>query len=185
MAEPIELRTDRLLLRRFLPEDVEDARAYRDDPEFSRYLSHIPQPFTRQHAEAFVAGNMRESWDESPTFAVVLDDHVIGTVNFDIDPKQQLAMVGFAIGRQHWGKGLASEAVRAALDWAFAAHDVAKIWACTDVRNVRSQRLMERLGMRREGLLRSHELTRDGRTDKVYYGLLRDECSGPGAGSGR
>ncbi len=182
MAQHIELRTDRLLLRRFQPKDVEDALAYRDDPEFGRYLPHIPQPYTRKHAEAFVEGNIRESWDDSPTFAVVLDDHVIGTVNFDVDRKQQLAMVGFAISRQHWGKGLASEAVRAALDWAFASHDVAKIWACTDARNLRSQRLMEKLGMQREGLLRSHELSRDGRTDKVYYGLLRGEWTDLGAG---
>jgi ribosomal-protein-alanine N-acetyltransferase len=175
MIECVELRTDRLWLRRFLPGDVDDALAYRDDPEFSRYLPPIPQPFRREHAERFVIQNMSDPWDSSPTFAIVLDGRVIGTVSFDVDRDQQLAMVGFAIGRRHWGKGYGSEAVRAALNWAFQAHDLAKVWACTDVRNLRSQRLMEKMGMQREGLLRSHELSRDGRTDKLYYGLLQNE----------
>ena len=48
----------------------DDALAYRNDPEFARYLSHIPQPFERHHAEAFVATNMSESWDTSPAFGV-------------------------------------------------------------------------------------------------------------------
>jgi hypothetical protein len=43
----VELRTATLLLRRFQADDVDDALAYRDDPEFARFLPHIPQPFTR------------------------------------------------------------------------------------------------------------------------------------------
>jgi RimJ/RimL family protein N-acetyltransferase len=177
MVERIELRTDRLLLRPFRPGDVDDALAYRDDPEFARYLPHIPQPFTRRDAEAFVARNMDEPWDLLPTFAVVLDGRVIGTVNFDVDPHDQIAMLGFAIARAHWGKGIAVEAARAAVAWAFEAFGVAKIRASTDARNVRSQRVMEKLGMHHEGRLRSHQLARDGRTDVVCYGLLREEWS--------
>jgi ribosomal-protein-alanine N-acetyltransferase len=178
MVDFIELQTDRMLLRRFRPGDVDDVLAYRDDAEFTRYLPHIPQPFTRRDAEEFVARNIEEPWDLLPTFAIVLDGRVIGTVNFEIDPTHQIAMIGFAIGRQHWGKGIGYEAARAALGWAFEAFDLAKIWATTDARHVRSQRLMDKLGMQREGRLRSHERARDGRTDKIYYGLLREEWSG-------
>ena len=85
MGRETELRTARLLLRSFRASDVADALAYRDDPEFARFLPHIPQPFTRANAEAFVALNMSEPWETFPTFAVVLDDRVIGTVNFTID----------------------------------------------------------------------------------------------------
>jgi len=177
MVETIELKTNRLLLRRFRPGDVDDALAYRDDAEFSRYLPHIPQPFTRRDAEDFVARNIEEPWDLFPTFAIVLDGRVVGTVNFDIDPSHRIAMLGFAIGRQQRGKGIGTEAARAGVDWAFEAFGLAKIWATTDARHVSSQRVMEKLGMQREGLLRSHELARDGRTDKVYYGLLREEWS--------
>src|SRR5262245_24797497 len=175
MVEPIELQTKRLLLRRFRPSDVDDALAYRDDAEFSRYLPHIPQPFTRRDAEAFVARNIAEPWNQSPTFAVVLRGTVIGTVNLDVDQAHCIAMLGFAISRAHWGKGIGSEAVRAAVAWGFEAFSLAKIWATTDARNVRSQRLMVKLGMQLEGRLRNHERARDCPMDKLCYGLLREE----------
>jgi len=178
MVQPIVLRTNRLLLRQFLSSDVDDVLAYRDDAEFSRYLPHIAQPFTRQDAEQFVARNIAEPWDEFPTFAVVLSGTVIGTVNLDINQADGIAILGFAIGSADWGKGIGSEAVRAAVAWSFQAFGLAKIWATTDARNVRSQRLMEKLGMRLEGRLRSHERARDGRTDKLCYGLLRVEWPG-------
>ena len=178
MVEPIELQTDRLLLRQFRSSDVEDVLVYRDDAEFSHYLPHIPQPFTRRDAEEFVARNMAERWNEFPTFAVILQGTVIGTVNLDVNQADCIAMLGFAIGRAHWGKGIGSEAVRAAVAWSFDAFGLAKISATTDARNVRSQRLMERLGMQLEGRLRSHERARDGRTDKLCYGLLRVEWLG-------
>ena len=175
MVEPIELQTNRVLLRQFRSSDVDDALAYRNDAEFSRYLPHIPQPFTRRDAEAFVARNIADPWNQCPTFAVVLRGTVIGTVNLDVDQTHRIAMLGFAIGRAHWGNGIGSEAVRVAVAWGFEAFALAKIWATTDARNTRSQRLMEKLGMQLEGRLRSHERARDGRTDKLCYGLLREE----------
>jgi [ribosomal protein S5]-alanine N-acetyltransferase len=175
MVEPIELQTKRLVFRQFRSSDVDDVLMYRDDAEFSRYLPHIPQPFTRRDAEEFLARNIAEPWDESPTFAVALEGTVIGTVNLDVSQAHSIAMLGFAISRAHWGKGIGSEAVRAAVAWTFQAFGLAKIWATTDARNARSQRLMEKLGMQLEGRLRSHERARDGRTDKLCYGLLRVE----------
>lgn len=143
----MELRTANLLLRKFRETDVDDALAYRDDPEFARFLPHIPQPFTRADAEQFVATNMTEPWDTLPTFAVVVEHRVIGTVNLHIDPATRVAMIGYAISRAHWGRGLATEAARAVLAWAFAEHDLVEIWASTDAANVRSRRVLEKLGM--------------------------------------
>ncbi|MCA9698034.1 MAG: GNAT family N-acetyltransferase, partial [Myxococcales bacterium] len=65
MILPRELGTRRLLLRPFRREDVDDALRYRDDPEFARFLPHIPQPFSRADAEAFVATNMRDPWESA------------------------------------------------------------------------------------------------------------------------
>ena len=175
MAERVELRTARLRLRPFRTGDVDDALAYRDDPEFARFLPHVPQPFTRADAERFVATNMLVSWDEEPVFAVVRDGRVIGTVNLEVGPAKGIAMLGYAIAREHWGEGLTPEAARAVIDWGFETFDLAKVWASTDLRHERSCRVMEKLGMRREGVLRGHVLARGERHDEVYYGLLREE----------
>jgi ribosomal-protein-alanine N-acetyltransferase len=166
----IELRTARLLLRPFAAGDVEDALAYRDDGEFARFLPHIPQPFTRRDAEAFVELNMGEPWERLPTFAVVLDGKVIGTVNLEIDGTT--AMVGFAIGRAWWGRGIAVEAARAAIDWAIEAFGLTRIWGSTDARHLRSQRVLEKLGLSREQLRVALHLGRNGRpVEEVVYGL--------------
>jgi ribosomal-protein-alanine N-acetyltransferase len=147
MSRAVVLRTARLTLRAFRVTDVEDALAYRNDPEFSRFLRHIPQPFTRADAEAFVQVNMTEPWETLPTFAVVHDDRVIGTVNFNIDPAKRRAMIGYAIARAYWGGGIALEAASAAIEWAVAEHGLTEIWASTDNAHVRSRRVLEKLGM--------------------------------------
>src|SRR5262249_46251186 len=84
-----------------------------------------------------------------PTFAVVLDDRVIGTVNFEVDGR--IAMIGYAFARAHWGQGLATEAAAAAMQWAIAEHRLSEGWASTAVGNARSRRVMEKLGMTRDG----------------------------------
>ena len=169
---PIVLRTERLTLRPFQDSDVEDALSYRDDPEFARFLAHIPQPFTRRDAEAFVALNMSEPWERFPTFAVVLEGTLIGTVNFGVDADMRVAMLGYAIGRAWWGRGLATEAVRAAIAWAVDTFSLVRIWASTDVRHVRSRRVLEKLGMQRDALRVGDHIGRAGElVDEVVYGL--------------
>ena len=166
-----QLTTERLLLRPFHADYVEDALAYRNDAEFARFLPHIPQPFTRADAEAFVALNMAEPWDRSPTFAVVLDGTLIGTVNFEVDAPSKSAMIGYAIGRAWWGQGIATEAARAAMAWAIEEHNLVRVWASTDIRHMRSHRVMEKLGMRRELVRAGNHVARDGIVDDVVYAL--------------
>src|SRR3954466_11532686 len=139
MTTPVVLRTERLTLRPFQDSDVEDALSYRDDPEFARFLPHIPQPFTRRDAEAFVALNMSEPWERSPTFAVVLEGTMIGTVNFEIDTHERTERLGYAIGRTWWGRGIATEAARAAMAWAIDTFSLVRLWASTDARHARSR----------------------------------------------
>jgi ribosomal-protein-alanine N-acetyltransferase len=140
--------------------------------EFARFLPHIPQPFTRAHAEAFVATNMSEPWDRWPTFAVVLDGTVIGTVSFEIDAATSTAMIGYAIGRRWWGCGIATEAARAALAWAIEEFGLVRVWASTELRHVRSQRVLEKLGLRRQAVRASYHLGREGTpVDGVVYAL--------------
>jgi RimJ/RimL family protein N-acetyltransferase len=172
MTMPIVLHTERLTLRQFQDSDVEDALSYRDDPEFARYLPHIPQPFTSRDAEAFIALNMSEPWERSPTFAIVLEGTLIGTVNFEVDADTRTAMLGYAIGRAWWGRGLATEAVRTAIAWAVDTFSLVRIWASTDVRHVRSRRVLEKLGMQREEVRVGDHIGRAGElVDEVVYGL--------------
>jgi len=183
MTRPTELSAKRLTLRPFQAGDVEDALAYRNDPEFARFLVHIPQPFTRSDADAFVALNMSEPWDRSPTFAIVLNETVIGTVNLEVKTQQRSATLGYAIGRMWWNKGFATEAARAALGWGIEAFRLVRVQAATDRRNARSQRVLEKLGMQRQGLSVRDFVDRDGASvvEVVYTLEIPCDSGRPGA----
>jgi ribosomal-protein-alanine N-acetyltransferase len=172
MAAPIELHTQRLLLRPFQSGDAADALAYRDDEQFARFLSHIPQPYTQEDAEAFVMLNMSVDWNTSPTFAVVFDGKLIGTVNLEVNSETRSALLGYAIGRLWWGQGIATEAARAVMAWGIREFDLTRIRASTDVRHAKSQRVLEKLGMKRKSLEIGHHIGRNGESvDEVLYGL--------------
>jgi RimJ/RimL family protein N-acetyltransferase len=181
-----ELHTKRLLLRPFQAGDVEDVLAYRNDAEYVRFLPRSPFPFMRSDAEAWVKLNMSEPWERFPTFAVVLDGKLIGTVNFTVDAEKRTAMLGYAIGRAWWGRGIATESARAVMAWGIEEFGLARIWASTDARNVRSQRVLEKLGMQREALRVKDHVGRDGElVDEVVYGLNIPENTEQGNGANR
>ena len=174
MAEKVELKTERLLLRAFRLDDVDDVLAYASDPEWARYLP-VPQPYSRRDAEEFIARRVLASWETNPTFAIVMYGKVIGGIGLRIDAANQRGELGYSIARSFWGKGLIPEAARRVIDWGFRQLSLAKIFARADIRNERSWRVMEKLGMTHEGLLRSHVAHREERIDEVHYGLLREE----------
>jgi len=172
-AQPVEIRTARLLLR---PPTLDDADAYYEiasDPEYERFGSgqSVNRESVRRGLERIIA----ISWERRPEFVVVLDGRAIGRVMLDVDRENLIVTLGYGIGRAWWGLGLATEAARAAVDYAFLELGVDKVWARADPRNVASLRVLEKLGMQREGLLRKHQLRRGERVDRVYYGLLREE----------
>ena len=178
MAEPTEIRTERLLLRPFRLTDADDVYAYASDPEWAPYLP-IPSPYEYKHAETHVAMSFLVSWDTHPTFAVSLEDTVIGTVQIRMNADNVTSELGYSIARKHWGKGLMVEAVAAVINWAFEEFDLVKVSARADIQNKQSWRVMEKLGMKREGILRSQEppnpANPEKRADMVHYGILREE----------
>ena len=111
-------------------------------------------------------------------FAIVLDRNVIGEVYLNQradDHESQRAEIGYSLSSLHWGKGLMTEAARAVVDWAFQTYPINRMYAWSDPRNIGSWRVMEKLGMKREGLLRSHTKWNGTFRDRLYYGILRTE----------
>jgi ribosomal-protein-alanine N-acetyltransferase len=173
---PVELQTQRLILRPFHVDDVEDVLSYAADPEFGRYLIDMPDhPYTRSDAAEFLARTVPTPTETNADFAVVFEGHVIGAVDLTVDPNQRTAELGYAIARAFWGRGLAPEAATALLDWGFRTFDIDKVFASANAENVKSHRVMDKLGMKQEALLRQHRHFRGRQVDKVVYAILRDE----------
>ncbi|MCY4113344.1 MAG: GNAT family N-acetyltransferase [Chloroflexi bacterium] len=173
MTNPTDLTTERLLLRPFRLSDIDDVLRYGSDPEWAEFYS---RPYERGAAEHMVAQAVLASWDKGARFAIVLKDRVIGVVSLDVDSEDQTAELGYDVARDMWGRGIATEATAAVCDWGFRQYGLAKIYAAADARNTRSLRVMKKLGMARDGTLRS-EVMGGTRVDAAYYSVLRDEWS--------
>ena len=177
-SESRELATPRLTLRPFGPGDVDDVFEYAQDPEWAEYLlDSVPQPYTRRDADKFVADRMLAPKTQ-PSWNVVLDGAGIGGIILSIDSKHETGAIDYALARPHWRQGLMTEAAAAVVDWGFTHRGLSRISSHADLRNRRSWRVMEKLGMVREGVFRSQRKDpRPGhpRVDFVYYALLRDQ----------
>ena len=93
-ADKVELKTERLVLRPFRLEDVDDVYVYAKDPEWDRYLLlPVPQPYTRRNAEEFIARQVLASWSTDPHFAIVLNSAVVGGVGLSINEIHKLDFV--------------------------------------------------------------------------------------------
>ena len=175
------LETPRLRLRWLDDRDVAALQSVFSDPEVLRYWGGDPTPdeaAARRLLEQIQDGFVRRElfqWG----IARRDDDAVVGTCTLTrIDSRNRRAEVGFALGRAHWGHGYAGEAMRRLLALAFGELDLIRLEADVDPRNVRSIAVLERLGFRREGLLRERWLVAGEAQDSLVHGLLRREWSG-------
>jgi len=101
---------------------------------------------------------------------------LIGGIGLEICKEDEKGEIGFWIDQSHWGKGVATEAAAELLQFGFEKLHLNKIVAFHMVRNPASGRVMEKLGMRKEGLLRDH-VKKSGRfEDSVAYGILASDA---------
>ena len=103
------------------------------------------------------------------------DRRVIGSITVMLEADQPRAEIGYILGREHWGQGYAGEAQRRVIDFAFDEVGLHRLEADTHPDNAASARSLERLGFKREGLLRERWLVGGRRGDSVIWGMLADE----------
>lgn len=108
--------------------------------------------------------------------ADIASDQMIGTCAlYDINPTHARAALGYALMPEHWGKGLATEAASLAMSYGFLELGLHRIEADTEPNNLRSNKVLERLGFQREGLLRERFMHPAGIQDSLIFGLLKPE----------
>lgn len=160
------LETDRLLLRVFRPDDIEDFAPIEADPEVMRFYSSGPRP--REWAERGVRHFIRTH--EQHGFSLWAAVHkaegrfigYCGLVPQTINGQDEVE-VGYKLARAYWGRGLATEAACAVRDWGFAHLNVSRLVSLIDPGNAASIRVAEKNGMRQNG-----ELIYDGKSCYLY-----------------
>jgi len=159
MREPIDrppvIETERLVLR---PSRAEDAEAiyqtYAADEEVTRYLVWRPHRSIEETHE-FMRGAV-ETWADRSHFnwavTVKPDDRLRGMIALRVEGFK--ADAGYVLGREFWGRGYMTEALRAVIAFGLSLPGVYRVWALCDVENLASARVMEKAGMSFEGVLR-------------------------------
>jgi RimJ/RimL family protein N-acetyltransferase len=164
----ILIETERLLLRRFSAEDLDDFVALHSEPEVTRFI----RPLDRAEAEERL-GKDKEEWRErGHGMLVVADKHsdeFLGRIAIKYWPQVGETELGWTLRREAWGEGYATEAGAACRDWALTNLDVPYLTAMIVPENSRSVAVAERLGFSR---LREDELLGE---KVVVYAVRRDE----------
>lgn len=186
MTLPV-LDAERLRLRPLGPGDVPALLSIFGDPEVCRYWSSPPLSGIAE-AEALYA-SIERGFETRTLFQwgteLCETKEIVGTCTLaSVSEQHRRAEVGFALGRAHWRKGYATEALVALLGHAFSDLALHRLEADVDPRNRASMRVLERLGFERDGYLRERYHVAGEITDGVLLGLLRPrwERLRPGGG---
>jgi [ribosomal protein S5]-alanine N-acetyltransferase len=152
---PATFATPRLLLR---PPEVADAeaifQAYAQDPEVTRYLIWRPHPDVAT-TEAFLAQCV-DGWARGSHLTWVIvpraEERPVGMISLQL--REFHAILGYVLARRLWGQGVMTEAVRVVVEAALAEPAIFRVWAVCDWENPGSARVLEKVGMEREGTMR-------------------------------
>lgn len=173
------LETKRLILRQIKKEDARNIFFYLSDPEVMKHYGLLP--FERVE-DAQNEIEWYQSIQDNQTgrrWGITLknEDTVIGSCGyFNHKLQHRRAEIGYELSREYWGKGIASEAVQAVLNYGFEQMKLHRVEALIEPPNKASLKLVERLGFKREGLLRDYEWAGDSFDDLYMYALLETDC---------
>ncbi len=190
-VQPIDLPSPPLddgvvALRGFDEDDVADVVRACQDPEIPRWTV-VPSPYTEREARAWIeTHDLLRITRMAVPFAVIdaRTRALIGSIGVhDLDSRSRKGEVGYWIAREHRGRGAATRALRLIARWALGELGLARLELLADVQNVTSQRVAERTGFVREGVLRSAREIKGTRRDMVLYARLPTDDEGPEPGA--
>lgn len=163
----VTLRTDRLLLRPWTPDDLQDFYEYASVDgvgQMAGWLPHQSIEESRAILNMFIA--------EKKTFAIEYQDKVIGSLGIETYDEEQFPEfrsrngreLGYVLSRDYWGLGLMPEAVRAVIRWLFDEVGLDFLLCCHFTDNDQSRRVQEKCGFTHYRLIRS----------ETRYGIIKD-----------
>lgn len=155
MQPPLTFETERLFLRQPITGDATSIfEQYAKDPEVTKYLSWQPHKSLAQTDEYI--RRCLSVWNSQSAFPYVLitkqDVRLIGAIEIRIE--RHKADLGYVLTKSEWGKGYMPEAVKLLINWALRQNNIYRVWAVCDFENNSSARVMEKVGMQQEGVLK-------------------------------
>ena len=173
------IETQRLILRRFTADDAEDMyNNWTSDPEVTKFLTwpvHPDSAFTRNLLTEWI-----KHYEDGGYFNWVMEHKetgkAIGNISVvKLNESIEAADMGYCMSRAYWGQGLMPEALMAVMDFLFDVVGLNRVAACHDANNPKSGRVMEKAGMKREGILRAAGKNNLGICDEVWHAMIRSD----------
>lgn len=187
---PVEtqLTTPRLVLRAVTEADaprIEECCSHR---EMARMMLRVPHPYPPGAALEFVQG-ARRRWEKGEGYTFVGQERSIGLIvvcaGLEMAPEHQHAELGYWVAMDHWGRGFATEAGGAVVQFAFELLGLHRVHAGYYSHNPASGRVLEKLGFRYEGMRPGHIRRLDQFVDLALVGMLRADWEARGGGTVR
>jgi RimJ/RimL family protein N-acetyltransferase len=171
------IEIDRLTLRPFEQDDAPTVQRLAGDYEVARGTLTMPHPYEDGVAEAWIATHrpMRESGEGLVLAMTTVDDGVVGAIGLVVEEEHQRGELGYWVGVPYWGRGYATEACAGLLRYGFDVIGLNRIEAQHFLRNPASGRVMQKLGMRFEGIARERFVQFGELEDAASYGMLAHE----------
>jgi RimJ/RimL family protein N-acetyltransferase len=173
------IETERLILRRFVPEDYQDMYDnWASDSEVTKFLTWPTHP-NAEVTKTLIADWVAKYEDGGYfNWAMELKEtgSVIGNISVvHLHENIDAAEIGYCMSRKYWGNGIMPEALKAVEDYLFDKAGMNRIAAAHDENNPKSGRVMDKAGMKQEGILRASGKNNQGICNMVYHSILRSE----------
>ena len=175
----VTLETERLILRRYVPDDAEDAfKNWTNSETVTKYLTWSPHgtlDVTRGYIQYCIDG-----YKNADNYNWVIEykenGQVIGSISVvRLEEEIDCAEIGYRLSEKYWGRGIMPEAFGRVIAFLFREVGVNRIQATHDTNNPKSGRVMEKCGLQYEGTLRQAGKNNQGIGDKVVRAILRED----------
>ncbi|WP_445491653.1 GNAT family N-acetyltransferase [Niallia sp. 03133] len=172
------LETERLILRKLTPADLDDMYAYGSNSEVTKYVTwetHQKRSDTKGFLQ-FVLDRYEKK--EVALWGIQYKENgkLIGTIDFVWwKPNHSSAEIGYVLSHEYWGKGIMTEAAKEVIKFGFEKMDLIRIQAKCFTENIGSARVMEKAGMTFEGIMRKDMFVKGKHHDVKVYSILKEE----------
>ena len=170
----VRIETERLVLKRHVLEDAEIMfKNWVAEKEVTKFMSWQPHKNVEEKPDFYFW-----TMELKETHELVGDISVV-----NLDEATESVELGYGIGSSWWGKGITAEAGKALVTFFFEEVKAKRVYAKHAAGNPNSGRVMQKIGMKKEGIIRQSGRCNQGIVDEVYYSILRDEYFGIGTES--
>jgi len=175
----LTLETNRLILRQFRIDDAEKMfKNWASDPEVTKFLTWPP------HVDVNLTRSLLSDWinrySDLSYYNWVIElkeiNEIIGNISVvKLNERTEAADIGYCMGKNWWGRAIMPEALSAVIKYLIEEVGLNRVAACHDSNNPKSGRVMDKAGMKLEGVLREAGINNQGICDKVWHSVLKKE----------